>query len=97
MALSPTGSNSPGETRSELIRRITHPNANRASRPKSQDLVASNKQVQLSTKPPQAGYRILTATTDEEISVQLKRLSVSIANDNIDQRAPRGSNLNVLL
>ena len=97
MALSPTGSNSPGETRSELIRRITHPNTNKALRPKSQDLVASNKQVQLATKVPQAGYRILTATTDQEIDAQLKRLSVFIANDNIDKGAPRGSYLNVLL
>ena len=97
MALSPTGSNTLGETRSELIRRITHPNANKTTRPKSQDLVESNKQVQLTTLVPQAGYRIRTATTDEEIDARLKRLSVFIANDNIDKGAPRGSYLNVLL
>jgi hypothetical protein len=97
MALSPTGSNPLGETRSELIRRITHPNANKTPRPKSQDLVGSNKQVGLSASVPQAGYRIRAATTDEEINAQLKRLFVLIANDNIDQGAPRGSYLNVLL
>ena len=35
--------------------------------------------------------------TNNEIKMQIRRLSVLIANDNIDQGAPRGSYINILL
>jgi hypothetical protein len=97
MALIPTGSNIPTETRAELIRRINRPNTNKTPKSQSQELVTSEKKVQLQNIDPQPGFRIRTATTNDEIESQIRRLSVLIANDNIDQGAPRGSYINMLL
>ena len=97
MALGPIGPNTSSETRAELIRRITHPNTNKAPKPQSQELVTSEKTVQLQNGETQPGFRIKTALTNDEIELQIRRLSALIANDNIDQGAPRGSYINILL
>ena len=97
MALGPIDSNTSSETRAELIRRITHPNTNKAPKPQSEELVASEKTVQLQKAETQPGFRIKTALTNDEIELQIRRLSALIANDNIDQGAPRGSYINILL
>ena len=97
MALGPTDPSIPSETRAELIRRITHPNGNKTPKPQSQELVTSEKTVQLQNAETQPGFRIKTALTNDEIEMQIRRLSVLIANDNIDQGAPRGSYINILL
>ena len=97
MALGPIGPNTSSETRAELIRRITHPNTNKAPKPQSQELVSSEKPVQLQNVETQPGFRIKTALTNDEIEMQISRLSVLIVNDNIDQGAPRGSYINFLL
>ena len=97
MALIPTGSNIPPETRAELIRRISRPNTNKTPKPQSQESMAPEKKVQLQNIEPQQGVRIKTALTNDEIAFQIRRLSVLIANDNIDQGAPRGSYINMLL
>jgi len=97
MALGPISSNTSLETRAELIRRITNPNSNKTPKPQSQELVSSEKTVQLQNAETQPGFRIKTALTNDEIEMQISRLSVLIANDNIDQGAPRGSYINILL
>ena len=97
MALIPTGSNIPTETRAELIRRISRPNTNKTPKPQSQESMEPEKKVQLQNIEPQQGVRIKTALTNDEIAFQIRRLSVLIANDNIDQGAPRGSYINMLL
>jgi len=97
MALGPTDSSISSETRAELIRRITHPSTNKAPKPQSQELVTSEKTVQLQNAETQPGFRIKTALTNDEIELQIRRLSALIANDNIDQGAPRGSYINILL
>ena len=89
MALGPTGPNISSETRAELIRRITHPNTNKAPKPQSQELVTSEKTVQLQNAETQPGFRIKTALTNDEIELQIRRLSALIANDNIDPGSPR--------
>lgn len=97
MALGPIGSNTSSETRAKLIRRITHPNTNKAPKPQSQELVTSEETVKLQNAETPPGFRIKTALTNDEIEMQIRRLSVLIANDNIDQGAPRGSYINILL
>ena len=97
MALIPTGSNIPTETRAELIRRISRPNTNKTPKPQSRETMEPEKKVQLQNIEPQQGFRIKTALTNDEIAFQIRRLSVLIANDNIDQGAPRGSYINILL
>ena len=61
------------------------------------ELVTSEKTVKLQNAETPSGFRIKTALTNDEIEMQIRRLSVLIANDNIDQGAPRGSYINILL
>ncbi len=100
MALPPTTPGAPGETRAEMIRRITRPAPQRAG-PASSGAVVEQRPVQApepAAKPqPQPGFRLRTATTDAEIEAQIARLRTLIANDNIDPNAPAGSYLNILL
>ncbi|MEQ8813798.1 MAG: hypothetical protein RLO51_05730 [Thalassobaculum sp.] len=46
---------------------------------------------------PDRGFRLKTAIAPDEIERQIQRLMNLIANDNIDQEAPPGSYLNMLV
>ena len=98
MALPPTNTGAPSESRAELIRRITRPSPQRT--PTTPPLVeqpptrVQETQIQ---SPPRQGFRLRAATTDQEIEAQITRLRNLIANDNIDPNAPVGSYLNILL
>ena len=98
MALPPTNTGGPSESRAELIRRITRPAPRRAA---SSGAVVEQPSAAPAETPapaaPQPGFRLRTATTDAEIEAQIARLRTLIANDNIDPDAPTGSYLNILL
>lgn len=98
MALPPTNTDAPSESRAELIRRITRPSPQRtpATTPLIEQPSARVQETQASSGP-QPGFRLRAATTDEEIETQITRLRNLIANDNIDPDAPAGSYLNILL
>ncbi|MDA0341049.1 MAG: hypothetical protein O3B74_05570 [Proteobacteria bacterium] len=96
MALPPTNTGAPSETRAELIRRISRP----ASRPTPSTaplIDQTPSRVDEQSPLPQPGFLLRTATTEAEIEAQLTRLRSLIANDNIDPNAPVGSYLNILL
>ena len=96
MALPPTNTGVPSETRAELIRRITRPVPQKAKTiPPLIERAPSATPQKL--KSPQLGFRLRAATTDQEIEAQFIRLRELIANDNIDPNAPVGSYLNILL
>lgn len=98
MALPPTNTGGPSESRAELIRRITRPAPRRASSPGAViEQPASTPAETRAPTTPQPGFRLRTATTDVEIEAQIARLRTLIANDNIDPDAPTGSYLNILL
>ena len=97
MALTPTGVNDPGITRSELIKSIRQPQSHNTARATAQRDV-NPKQLQTDKNgSPAQGFRIRTASTDIEIEAQISRLSSLLANDNIDMNAPAGSYINLLL
>lgn len=98
MALPPTNTGAPRETRAELIRRITRPSPQRTPGP-GRVIEQAPSRVAETRVPaqPQPGFRLRTATTNEEIEAQIARLRSLIANDNIDPNAPSGSYLNILL
>lgn len=98
MALPPTNTGAPSETRAELIRRITRPSPQRT--PNAAPLIEQTPTRVQETRirsGPQPGFRLRAATSDEEIEAQISRLRTLIANDNIDPNAPAGSYLNILL
>jgi len=97
MALTPTGVNNPGITRSELIKSIRQPQSHNTSRATARRNVNPNQLQSDKTGTSAKGFRIRTASTDFEIEVQISRLSSLIANDNIDMNAPPGSYINLLL
>ena len=97
MALTPTGVNNPGITRSELIKSIRQPQSHNTSRATARRNVNPNQLQNDKTGTSTQGFRIRTASTDIEIEVQISRLSSLIANDNIDMNAPPGSYINLLL
>ena len=98
MALPPTNTGGPSESRAELIRRITRPAPQRASSTSAViEQPASMPAEPSAPATPQPGFRLRTATTDTEIEAQIARLRTLIANDNIDPNAPTGSYLNILL
>ena len=97
MALTPTGINNSGANRSELIRSIRQPQSNNTPRTNTENHASLNKLRGEKEGIPAQGFRIRTASTDNEIEAQISRLSSLIANDNIDMNAPAGSYINVLL
>ena len=97
MALTPIGVNSPGITRSELIKSIRQPQSYDTSRATARRVVNPNQMQNDENGTPTEGFRIRTASTDIEIETQTSRLSSLIANDNIDMNAPAGSYINLLL
>ena len=97
MALTPTGINNSDANRSELIRSIGQPQSNNTPRTNTENPVSLNKLRGDKEGIPAQGFRIRTASTDNEIEAQISRLSSLIANDNIDMNAPAGSYINVLL
>ena len=97
MALTPTGLNNPGITRSELIKSIRQPQSQNTSRATARRDVNPNQLQTDKSGTPAQGFRIRTASTDIEIEAQISRLSSLIANDNIDMKAPAGSYINLLL
>ena len=97
MALTPTGLNNSGITRSELIKSIRQPQSQNTSRSTAQRDVNPNQLQTNKNGTPAQGFRIRTASTDIEIEAQISRLSSLIANDNIDMNAPAGSYINLLL
>ena len=97
MALTPTGVNNPGITRSELIKSIRQPQSYDTSRATARRVVNPNQMQNDENGTPTEGFRIRTASTDIEIETQTSRLSSLIANDNIDMNAPAGSYINLLL
>ena len=97
MALTPTGVNNPGITRSELIKSIRQPQSHNTSRATALRDVNPNQLHADKNGSPTKGFRIRTASTDIEIEAQISRLSSLIANDNIDMNAPAGSYINLLL
>lgn len=97
MALTPTGISNQGETRAELIRRITQPGSKSSAQPKRQNEVNSEDIEVRKNSTPNVGFRIRTATTPEQMDFQIERLSYLIANDNLDMSAPSGSYINFLL
>jgi len=96
MALPPTRTGPTTDARADMIRRIRQP----VARPTGE---APRRAPEIDLEPvalpvaPQPGFRLRTATTDEEIEAQIARLRTLIANDNIDPEAPPGSYLNILL
>jgi hypothetical protein len=98
MAIPPTNIGAPSESRAELIRRITRPSPQKtpAVAPLIEQTPAKVQEPQ-ALQGPQPGFRLRTATTNEEIEAQIIRLRNLIANDNIDPDAPTGSYLNILL
>ena len=98
MALPPTHTGGPSESRAELIWRITRPAPKRASSSGAVIEQPSTARAEpAAPATPQPGFRLRTATTNEEIEAQIARLRTLIANDNIDPDAPAGSYLNILL
>ena len=97
MALTPTGTSVQGETRAELIRRITQPGSKRTAPPKWQKEVNAEDLEVLGNSTPSKGFRIRAATTPEQMEFQITRLSTLVANDNVDMSAPAGSYINFLL
>ena len=97
MALTPTGVNNPGITRSEFIKSIRQPQSYDTSRATARRVVNPNQMQNDENGTPTEGFRIRTASTDIEIEAQTSRLSSLIANDNIDMNAPAGSYINLLL
>ena len=97
MALTPTGLNNPGITRSELIKSIRQPQSHNTARATAQHDVNPNQFETNKNGTPAQGFRIRTGSTDIEIEAQISRLSSLIANDNIDMNAPAGSYINLLL
>ena len=97
MALTPTGVNNPGITRSDLIKSIRQPQSQNSSRATARRDVNPNQLQTDKNGTPAQGFRIRTASTDIEIEAQISRLSSLIANDNIDMKAPTGSYINLLL
>ena len=97
MALTPTGVNNPGITRSELIKSIRQPQSQNTARATARRDVNPNQLQTDKNGTPAQGFSIKTASTDIEIEAQISRLSSLIANDNIDMKAPAGSYINILL
>ena len=97
MALTPSGVNNSGITRSELIKSIRQPQSHNTARATAQHDVNRNQFETNKNGTPAQGFRIRTGSTDIEIEAQISRLSSLIANDNIDMNAPAGSYINLLL
>ena len=97
MALTPTGVNNSGITRSELIKSIRQPQSQNTSRATARRDVNPDRLQTDKNGTSAQGFRIRTASTDIEIEAQTSRLSSLIANDNIDMKAPPGSYINFLL
>lgn len=92
MALSPGG---PGGTQGgvgDIRGRVQRPAVRRPAR-----VTTTEDAPQLPSSAPTPGFRLRTATTDEEIDRQIARLLTLLANDNIDPDAPPGSYINFLV
>jgi hypothetical protein len=87
MALPPTNTGAPSETRAEMIRRITRPVPQKTE---TTAPLIEQAPTRAPEKPalPQPGFRLRTATTNQEIDAQITRLRGLIANDNMI-RTPR--------
>lgn len=94
MALTPSGPRGTGQGGVGDIRgRVQRPAVRRPARVSTSD----DTPRLIESSAPTPGFRLRTATTDEEIDRQIARLLTLLANDNIDPDAPPGSYINFLV
>ena len=97
MALIPTQSNVPEQSRADLIKRITRsPNEKMQKTSPARFSSSGAAEIQRSAVS-QTGFRLRTAVSDADIESQILRLQTLIANDNIEFNTLPGSYFNVLI